>query len=367
MLLALFAISPSGLPFNPEPETRVPFTQGGFGEIVDTFHFSSLAEFSLSGITYCEALGRFYLVDVMGREVYSFDPADPEGTLSDENFDLRDVFNDGYLDWQWGIAWADTVFFVSSAPAVVDSAALSRYSGSGSYLGTVRLDSIADGWFAGLDYCALDSTLWCVNVLGPDSAYEVDPAAPDSALDQASQWVASQRGVSFLGLYHDTAPLDTVLWLLVGGWNDDHLYLLDAHGASHTLLDIATIPGFTDLDIWEDTTATDSIYAFATINDQDNTLYKVSLGLSWADWMDTTGLAEDRGKVASFSLRPNPSPGAVFLSGLSGGTHLLSVHDVSGRLALGAEFTGTGTSFKLEAKGVYFVRVDQSTARLVIR
>lgn len=374
--MVLWAFS-GDLPYNPCPGHSAHATMpDGFGEITDSFDLSALdSSYTLAGITYCERDSLFYIMDLFGRKVWSFDPADPANTLTDRGFILLDIFNDGFPDWQWGITWGDTSFFVTSASAAVDSAALSEYSYSGAYKRTWRLDSLAKGWFAGVDYDYNNDILWLTNVkvygLGTNKAYAVSPDSPHVALDSAFQWTSSQRGVAYFGYGHDTLPLDTITWLLVGGWNDDMLYKLDGDESEHPGIESAFIPEMADIDIWEDTLATDSVFAFVTTNGPDNRIYRVFMGVTWGQWFspfEPPGVREDAEyRNAGLSVRPNPSRGLLVVSGLGPGPHELRVYNPAGSLVLEQRFSGNSFEIKLSMKGVYLLEVEGRNAAVVIQ
>ena len=371
--MILWAFS-GDMPYNPCPgQSAYAIMPDGFGEITDSFELSALdSSYTLAGITYCDKDSLFYIMDLFSGKVWSFDPADPANTLTNRNFALHDVFNDGFTDWHWGITWGDTSFFVTSASAAVDSAALSEYSYSGAYKRTWRLDSLARGWFAGVDYDYNNDLLWLVNVrvygLGTNMAYAVSPDSPDVAIDSAFQWSSSQRGVAYFGYGHDTSPLDTLTWLLVGGWNDDMLYKLDGDESEHPGIESAPMPEMADLDVWEDTLATDSVIAFITTNGPDNRIYRVFMGVTWDDWFNPPGVNEPpASKPLGLVIRPNPSRGPVAISGVGPGPHELRVYNPAGSLVLEQGFSGNDMEIKFSTKGIYLLEVEGRKALVVIQ
>ncbi|MGB9590667.1 MAG: hypothetical protein ACPL68_07260, partial [Candidatus Hydrothermia bacterium] len=271
-----------------------------------------------------------------------------------------------------GITWADTSFFITSASAAVDSAAVSEYSYSGAYKRTWRLDSLAKGWFSGIDYDYNNNLLWLVNVKvvtsGTNRAYGVSPDSPDVALDSAFQWVNSQRGLAYFGYGHGATPYDTITWLLVGGWNDDILYKLDGDDPEHTGIESAPMPEMADIDIWEDTLATDSVFAFATVNGPKNRLYKVFMGITWDQWFGPPSVDEaPSSKTRAFRVWPNPSGGALFISGLAPCLHDLRVYNAAGSLVMEHRFSGDSIEIELQKSGIYLVEVGGKRALVVIQ
>lgn len=360
------------LPYNTwqGPPPRAVVT-ADFGEITDSFELPLDSAYTLAGITYCERDSLFYITDLFGPAVWSFDPQNPAGTLA-QRFVPRDVFADGFRDWHWGITWADTSFFVTTASAAVDSAAFSEYSYGGTRLRTWRLDSLAKGWFAGLDHDYNNGLLWLVNVrvygVGTNRAYAVSPDSPAIAIDSAFQWSSSQRGIAYFGYGHDTSPLDTLTWLLVGGWNDDILYKLDGDAPDHPGIESAPVQDMADIDIWEDTLATDSVFAFVTVNGPKNKIYKVFLGLTWDHWFAPPAVGEGPGsKPERLTVRPNPSHGILLVSGLGPGLHRLKVYNAAGCLVMERRFSGSSTEIELSDKGVYLVETEGKRALVVIQ
>lgn len=362
-----------GLPYNPHIGPARPTMGSGFGQITDSFDLSALdSSYTLAGITYCERDSLFYIMDLFGRKVWSFDPADPLNTLTNRGFALVDYFNDGFPDWQWGITWADTSFFITSASAAVDSAALSEYSYSGAHIRTWRLDSVAKGWFAGADYDYNGGLLWLVNVKvgasGTNRLYALSPDSPDVALDSAFQWSSSQRGVAYFGLGHSSEPMDTITWLLVGGWNDDMLFKLDGDESGHPGIESAPMPEMADLDIWEDTSATDSVFAFVTTNGPRNRIYKVCMGITWDEWFTPPRVKESPASgPPCLTIRPNPSRGLILVSGAGPGPHALRAYNAAGSLVLEQSFVGNSLEIELPTKGVYLIEVEGRNALVVIQ
>ena len=368
MLLSLS----DGLPYNTwqglPPRAIAP---EGFGGITDSFELSLDSAYTLAGITYCDRDSLFYITDLFGAKVWSFDPKNPAGTLA-QRFALQDVFADGFSDWHWGLTWADTSFFVTSASAAVDSAALSEYSYGGTRLRTWRLDSLAKGWFAGVDYDYNNGFLWLVNVrvygVGTNRAYAVSPDSLDVAVDSAFQWSSSQRGTAYFGYGHNASPFDTITWLLVGGWNDDMLYKLDADAPEHPGIESAPMPEMADVDIWEDTLATDSVFAFVTLNGPKNKLYKVFMGLTWDQWFAPPAVEEGpASRPGKLTVWPNPSRGLLFVSGLGPGQHRLKVYNAAGCLIMERQFSGGDTEIELSGKGVYLLETEGKRALVVIQ
>jgi hypothetical protein len=371
IVLALFALS-GDLPYNLNIGPGFHGASSGFGQITDSFDLSALEGYTLAGITYCARDSLFYIMDLFGCKVWSFDPSDPLNTLTERSFALVDYFNDGFPDWQWGIAWGDTSFFITSASAAVDSAALSEYSYSGVHKRTWRLDSLARGWFAGADYDYQRGLLWLVNVRvgasGTNRAYAVNPDSPSLALDSAFQWSSSQRGAAYFGLGHSAPPLDTITWLMVGGWNEDMLYKLDGDETDHPGIESAPMPDMADLDIWEDTSATDSVFAFVTTNGPHNRIYKVFLGITWDEWFTPPQVKESSGSnPRGLVIKPNPSKGLFSVCGAGPGSHKLRAYNTAGGLVLEREFAGEGVEIELPAAGVYLIEVEGRNALVVIQ
>ncbi len=373
ILLVLLNFS-DGLPCNPCPgKPAHAILPAGFGEITDSFELSALdSSYTLAGITYCERDSLFYIMDLFGRKVWSFDPEDPANTLTSRNFALHEVFNDGFPDWHWGIAWADSSFFITSASAAVDSAALSEYSYSGTYKRTWRLDSLAKGWFSGLDYDYNNGFLWLVNVrvygLGTNRAYAVSTDSPPVAVDSAFQWSSSQRGIAYFGYGHDSLPLDTITWLLVGGWNDDMLYKLDGDEPEHPGIESAPLQEMADIDLWEDTLATDSVFAFVTVNGPKNMIYRVFMGASWDQWFNPPAVDErPNPKPGKLMVRPNPSSGLLVASGFGPGQHSLRIYSAAGSMVMERKFSGNAVELEISRKGVYLVEAEGRTALVVIQ
>ncbi len=70
-----------------------------------------------------------------------------------------------------------------------------------------------------------------------------------------------------------------------------------------------------------------------------------------------------------FSLYPNPATDKITVQGNFTGMATLSLHDISGKLILKKRITSASTTIKLPSvpKGVYLVRVNESTQKLIIR
>ncbi|MEO0256396.1 MAG: hypothetical protein ABIM74_03770 [candidate division WOR-3 bacterium] len=372
-MILLFALSLSdAMPYNACCGSCGPvFLPYGFGEIVDSFEITLDSSYTLGGITFCSRDSLFYISDLFGRKAWSFNPLNPNGALT-QRFAFQDVFGDGFYDWHFGIAWADTSFFVTSVSAALDSAAISEYSYTGNKLRTWRLDSLAKGWFAGLDYDYNDNLIWLVNVKvgssGTNKAYAISPDSPDVALDSAFQWTSSQRGLAYFGFGHDLAPFDTITWLLVGGWNDDLLYCLDADDPDHTGLESVFIMDMADLDIWEDTSNTDSVFAFVSVNGPRNMLYKVFMGKTWEEWFTPPRVSESPYKKnPGLALRPNPSEGRLMISGLGQGFHSIRIYNSAGVLIREERSCGDEIELLISERGVYFIESGGKTAKAVIQ
>ncbi len=253
-----------------------------FGAVLDTFHFSQLPEFSLAGIDYDR--GRFYITSLWEGKVYSFSPDDPEGSLREELV-LGDYFQDGFQDYFWGIDKRGDSLFVSVVSAALDSAAILLYLG-GSLARAWKFD--LGGWAAGVSWDYVAGGLWVVQVGDSNNIYLLQLEDSLFRVDAVSGWATSQRGLSFFAPY----GLDTARYLLTGNWNEGMLYLVDADDTAHAVVEADSLQGVAGCAVW-DSVAGDTVYAFITVSDTANTLYKVSLGMPWSSWV---GVAERRGE-----------------------------------------------------------------------
>ena len=102
------------------------------------------------------------------------------------------------------------------------------------------------------------------------------------------------------------------------------------------------------------------VWAYATTNSPDNTIHKVSLGLTWA----AVGMAEARpAGPHSLSVRPTLVRAGCAVSFGSDVTGTLALWDATGRLVRSGSRTGDLSTRGL-APGVYVLTLDGPAANL---
>ena len=146
------------------------------------------------------------------------------------------------------------------------------------------------------------------------------------------------------------------------------LYKLDGDESEHPGIESAPMPEMADLDVWEDTLATDSVIAFVTTNGPDNRIYRVFMGVTWDDWFNPPGVNEPpASKPLGLVIRPNPSRGPVAISGVGPGPHELRVYNPAGSLVLEQGFSGNDMEIKFSTKGIYLLEAEGRMALVVIQ
>jgi hypothetical protein len=293
------------------------------GAILGSWDFEEIGSgMNLAGITYRPDSNRFYLTASEPNRVFSFSACSTEPVLKPETFQLQDFFGD---DIVWGVAWDGTEpgFWITHVSAYGPGCVAARYLPDGSFSGdTWNLLAVEpNAWFAGLD-AGWSGTVFATAVGGDNHILELDLHNHQLIRTLASS-ASSYRACSFLG--------DHRSYLFTGGWNQGTLAELDFGGE---VVRTAPLADLADLDIYRPLhPCPDSfVWAYATTNRTENTIYKVSLGRTWS----AVGLEDARADFVPptrVELRPDIlRPGQRFeLSGLPPQARVC-LWDAAGRL-----------------------------------
>ena len=321
-----------------------------FGDVLGSWTFPTLGDgmgYSFAGITYAPDSGRFFVVSMnpMGR-VFSFDPSNPAVTFTLTSWIPHSFF--GTDDIPWGIAYVGGNFWISH---VGYSSSLGSFIGNkmGIYNGAgVLIDSfdiwtnVESGyWMAGLDHDPMENVVYGVYVGGSNLIYKINPS-----MYNVVGTFPNHTGVSLRGIF----SLPYVDEIYYGGWNQGYIYKLSKSSAS--VLDSSFVGDMADADVWPCSTPDPNIplTAFVTLNDANNTIMQIALGY----YCDAVGISESDRIVRDYNLKV--SGRTITLSGKA------EVYDITGRKV--AEFKD---KYTLPRTGIYFVKVGNRTAKVIIK
>ncbi|HDR00126.1 MAG TPA: hypothetical protein ENN51_07585, partial [candidate division WOR-3 bacterium] len=264
------------------PETDQP----PFGTVVQQWNLTMSGTYAGSGITWRRDQGRFYLMDqgyAGPPRMWSLDPADPVGTIQDENWTFPNL-GSPTTDIPWGLAWDDdsSCFWISNIldGSVYAGCYFLKMTPSGTWTGDswYITDDLSLLWAAGMEKW-IDRGFFAVAPVAsspsPNNYVAMFDPYTKSYLGRVAEGdQTSERGCALV-------PYDS-LYILTTGWNANVHRKRDTTGY---LLQQAssTVYGPADWAMWvpQNINPTDTVYAFCMMNDASNTLQKLSLGMTW--------------------------------------------------------------------------------------
>jgi FlgD Ig-like domain len=273
-----------------------------FGTQMGSWTLSAFGrQYAMAGITYRPDNNKYYIAAMSPNEVWSFSPNDPVGTLTNENWSIHTFYGNDII---WGIAWDPVTegFWTTQIEGNQTACKAARYV-DGAWAATPadswELYSIEPAnWFGGLDYNYDQGYFWNTKVGGTNYFYKLD-LHNKTNLGHAAGPATSYRANSYFGHGYN--------WLISGGWNQNQIIKLDTLG---TVITSASLTSLADCDIYEPTSpAPESvIVAYCTASDANNTLYRVSMGLTWG----AVGIKSEPNKTTEISnLTVNTVPNPV--------------------------------------------------------
>ena len=265
-----------------DPETDQP----PFGTVMAQWNLAMSGTYKGSGVTWRRDSGRFYLLD-QGGKMWSLDPANPTGTMRDENWTFPNLGGSA-ADIPWGLAWDDDsgCFWMSN---IIDGSIsagcfLLRMTPAGTWTGdSWHVGANGNGgalgclWTAGMEKW-IDRGFFCVAPVfsGSGSGNYVckfDPYTKTNLGRVAQGDLVSERGCALV-------PYDS-LYILTCGWNADNWRKRDSSG--HLLQQVATANGPADWAMYvpENINPLDTVIVYCMCNNSTNTFQKISLGMTW--------------------------------------------------------------------------------------
>jgi hypothetical protein len=320
-----------------------------FGDIVGSWTFPTIGDgtgYSFAGITYASDSGRFYVVSMnpMGR-VFSFNPSNPAATFTLTPWIPHRFF--GANDIPWGIAYVGGKFWIShvgyNASLGFIGNKMGIYNGAGVLIDSFNIwTNVESGyWMAGLDHDPIENVVYGVYVGGSNLIYKINPNTYTVV-----GTFPNHTGVSLRGIF----SLPYVNEIYYGGWNQEKIYKLRKSPVS--VLDSVFIGDMADADFWPCSSPDPNtpVTAFITLNNSSNTLIRMALGY----YCDQLMISEGERLVKEYNLKV--SGRTITLSGKA------EVYDITGRKV--AEFKD---KYTLPKAGIYFVKVGEKTAKVIIR
>ena len=265
-----------------DPETDQP----PFGTVMAQWNLAMSGTYKGSGVTWRRDSGRFYLLD-QGGKMWSLDPANPTGTMRDENWTFPNLGGSA-ADIPWGLAWDDDsgYFWMSN---IIDGSIsagcfLLRMTPSGTWTGdSWHVGANGNGgalgclWTAGMEKW-IDRGFFCVAPVfsGSGSGNYVakfDPYTKTNLGRVAEGDLVSERGCALV-------PYDS-LYILTCGWNADNWRKRDSSG--HLLQQVATANGPADWAMYvpENINPLDTVFVYCINSNTGNLFQKISLGMTW--------------------------------------------------------------------------------------
>ncbi len=264
----------------PQGETDTP---PPFGTVVQQWNLSMRASNSGAGITWVRDSGKFYLLDryPSNPTAWSFDPNDPEGTLTDMNWTFPVPYP--ACTRPWGLVYDPDsgCFWVAQhggSSGGVDY--LLRFE-NGQWCGTPpdswkTHQAFSMQWMGGMVKWTDLGFFYGVPIggSGGDNIAEFDPYTKSYMGRVQHGASVSERGCSFI-------PYDS-LYLLTTGWNNSKHRKRDTTGL---LLQeaSATVYGPADMAVWvpQVINPDDTVFIYCMNNNSSNTLQKLSSGMTW--------------------------------------------------------------------------------------
>ncbi len=271
-----------------------------FGTQIQTWTMPIGRTFAMVGITYQPDSNRYYVVCMNPNQVWSFSPNNPTGTLRNENWTIRLFYGN---DVAWGIAWDPVTegFWLTQVENNQIACKAARYV-NGQWAGTPadswELWSVEPStWYGGLDYNYDAGYFWNTKVGGTNRFYKLD-LHNKTSLGYAPGPTTSYRANSYFGHGYN--------FLVSGGWNEDRILKLDTLGA---IITQASLSQLADCDIYEpyNPVPESVVVAYCTAQDASNTLYKVSMGITWG----AVGVESEPNKpttIANVTINTIPNP-----------------------------------------------------------
>ncbi len=318
-----------------------------FGDILGSWTFPGIGDgtgYSFAGITYAPDSGRFFVVSMnpMGR-VFSFNPLNPSVTFTLTSWIPHRFF--GANDIPWGIAYVGGRFWIShvgySSGFIGNKMGI--YNDAGVLIDSFDIwTNVESGyWMAGLDHDPIENVVYGVYVGGSNLIYKLSPSTYNVV-----GTFPNHTGISLRGIF----SLPYVNEIYYGGWNQEYIYKLRKSPIS--ILDSSFIGNMADADFWPCSSPDPNtpLTAFITLNDANNTIVQMALGYYCVD----VAISESERLAKEYNLKV--SGRTITLSGKA------EIYDITGRKV--AEFKD---KYTLLRTGVYFVKVGDKTAKVIIR
>jgi hypothetical protein len=261
-----------------------------YGTIVQTWYINSGRSYDGAGIVWVVDSNRFYTVGQglpsgQSPKVYSFDPANPTGTLRDEAWTLTQPNLGGASqDLPWGIGYDpdSACWWLTWLPdgGISNPCHAVRFMNKawrGLARDTWSLRNLEPpNWYSTFDKREDDVMYFIAHhvysTLSAARFYKADPYAKASrGYYSVDVPTVSERAACWVG--------DTWLHMSTGGWNQSQFIARDSTGRVRTR---ASCGSLASNDIWAPIGANpdSTVWMFATYNDGSNTVLKVSTGLT---------------------------------------------------------------------------------------
>ncbi|MFO7638229.1 MAG: hypothetical protein R6X14_02840, partial [bacterium] len=267
------------------PETDQP----PFGTVVQQWNLTMSGTYAGAGMTWRRDQGRFYMIDqgyAGTKRMWSLDPADPVGTIRDENWTFPNI-GSPTVDIPWGVAWDDdsSCFWISNITDgnIYGGCNLLRMTPAGTWTGDSWL--VADGnlggpigayWTAGMEKW-IDRGFFALTPVASgiqNNTAFFNPYTKSYLGRTANGPTVSERGCALV-------PYDS-LYILTNGWNENNWRKRDTTGFLLQQV-AATVYGPADWAMWVpvNINPTDTVYVFNICSNSNNTFQKISLGMTW--------------------------------------------------------------------------------------
>jgi hypothetical protein len=214
-----------------DPETDQP----PFGTVMQQWNLTMSGSYKGSGITWRRDSGRFYVMD-QGRRMWSLDPANPTGTMRNENWTFPNLGGSA-ADISWGLAWDDDsgCFWMSNIidGSVYGGCHLLRMSATGTWTGDSWLVGTGTNggglsllWAGGMEKW-IDRGFFCVAPIASSPSpnnyvAKFDPYTKTNLGRVAEGDLTSERGCALV-------PYDS-LYIMTCGWNRNNWRKRDSSG-----------------------------------------------------------------------------------------------------------------------------------------
>jgi hypothetical protein len=320
------------------------------GDIVSSWTFPNIGSYSFAGITYDNDSSNFYVVAMNPARIFKFKPTNP-GALSQISWSFHTFFPGG--DIPWGIAYINNSFYITHVGFNGNGftgCVLAKYNRNGTWSGdSADLWSyIETYWFAGMDWDYSSHSLWMVNVGGTNKVYLFDPINKVIKKSFDNPTGISYRAMAIYPEFYEG---------ITGGWNQGGISSFDM--ISFAQLGIAYLGSVADVAIYKQCSNTnDPIYAFVTLNDQNNTILKIATG-HYCD------------ELIAVNEKPTTITSAYYKNGylyfnLPLKNSELIVYSINGAKIKSLKIIGNKAYLGKMARGVYIYKSAEQSGKFVV-